>query len=525
LAVRAINGLDVHLLTGTDSANQPFVSPDSQWIGFQSSGSLKRVPISGGAAIPICPTNGIRGASWGDDGSIVFATFAGELMRVPAGGGEPTLLTRPDPSNSEARYWHPSILPGGRGILFTITAPLGADSAQVAVLDLKTKQRKPLIRGGSQAEYIPSGHLVYAAANTLRAVRFDLERLQVLSDAVTVVEDVATTSTGAAHYAFSRTGTLVYVPSRPPMARSLVWVDRKGQESPIPAPPRAYIEPRLSPDGRRIAVAIADQENDIWLWDVTRGGPLTRLTIDPSLDQHPIWTVDGQRIVFASLRAGALNLWAQAADGTGTAEQLTTGHDTQWPGFVLRDGTGIIGTEISPHMAGDIVWFKRAANHSAQGTSSGSGPLLVERLVHTEAIEHSPDVSPDERYIAYQVGPGQIYVRPFPQVTGGPWQVSTDGGSRPLWRRNGRELFYLDRENKLTAVPVQTSGRALVHGSPLRVLDTAYARASDNSRPYDVSPDGQRFLMIKEDLTAAKPAGLTVVLNWHEELKRLVPAR
>ena len=176
----------------------------------------------------------MRGASWGEDNSIVFATFAGELMRVPAGGGEPTVLTRPDPSNSDARYWYPSILPGGRELLFTITTPDGAESAQVAVLDLKTKQHKTLIRGGSHAEYVPSGHLVYAAANTLRAVRFDLERLQVLSDPVTVVDDVAMTIRGAAQYAFSRTGTLVYVPSRPQMARSLVWVDRKGQEAAAP---------------------------------------------------------------------------------------------------------------------------------------------------------------------------------------------------------------------------------------------------------------------------------------------------
>ena len=351
LAIRPIDGLDVRLLTGTDSAEQPFFSPDSQWIGFHSRGNLKKVPVSGGVAMPIYSTSGtsdtgwggIRGASWGDDGSIVFATFAGELMSVPARGGEASVLTRPDPSKSQARHWYPSMLPGGRGILFTITAPDGAAaSAEVAVLDLKTKQPKTLIRGGGRAEYIPSGHLVYAAANTLRAVRFDLERLQVLSDPVTVVDDVSMIR-GAAQYAFSRTGTLVYVPSRPQMARSLVWVDRKGREAPIPAPARAYIEPRLSPNGSRIAVAIADQENDIWLWDVTRGGPLSRLTIDPSTDQHPIWTVDGQRIVFASLRAGAENLWVQAADGTGAAERLTTGPDRQSPAFVLPDGTGIIG--------------------------------------------------------------------------------------------------------------------------------------------------------------------------------------
>jgi Tol biopolymer transport system component len=280
----------------------------------------------------------------------------------------------------------------------------------------------------------------------------------------------------------------------------------------------------LSPDGSRIAVAIADQDNDIWLWDLTRGGPLTRLTIDPSLDHSPIWTVDGERIVFASLRAGAQNLWVQAADGTGAAERLTTGPDRQSPAFVLPEGAGIIGAEISPHTFGDIVWFKRAANQSAQGTSPGSGPLLVERLVHTNAIEQSPDVSPDRRYIAYRSA-GEIYVRPFPRVTDGSWQVSTDGGSRPRWARNGRELFYLDRENKLMAVPVQTSGPALVRESPVRVLDTAYARALGDPYPYDVSPDGQRFLMIKEDLTAAKPAGLMVVLNWSEELKRLVSTK
>jgi Tol biopolymer transport system component len=308
------------------------------------------------------------------------------------------------------------------------------------------------------------------------------------------------------------------------MARSLVWVDRKGREVRIPAPARAYIEPRLSPDGLRIAVAIADQDHDIWTWDVTRGGPLTRLTIDPSLDQHPIWTADGQRIAFASLRAGALNLWAQAADGRGIAEHLTKGQG-QWPGFVLPDGTGIIGTEISPDLAGDIVWFKRAANQPAQSTSSASGPLVVERLIRTEAIEHSPDVSPDRRYMAYESQPGGIYVRPFPQVNDGSWQVSIAGGSRPRWARNGRELFYLDQANKLTAVPVQTSGRALVHGSPVTVVDTAYARPVGNSRPYDVSRDGQRFLMIKEDPTAAKPTGLIVVLNSHEDLRRLLPAR
>ena len=520
LAVRAIDGLDFRRLSGTDGANQLFFSADSQWIGFFQNGALRRVPTSGGVPITICQTDPIRGAAWSDDGSIVFATLSGELVRLPAGGCEPTVLVKFDASAvPTTRHWFPSVLPGDRGILFTVMPPNRADAAQIAVLDLKTGQQRTLI-GGSQAEYVETGHLVYAAANTLRAVRFDLERLAVVGDPVTVVDQLAVSANGAAQYAFSRTGMLVYAEPRP-QARSLVWVDRNGQESAIAVPARAYIEPRLSPDDTRLAVAVADQEHDIWMWDLKRGGPLARLTSDPSPDGHPIWTADGQRLVFASLRSGAYNLYAQAADGTGIVERLTAGADRHIPAFVRPDGTGIIGTVIA--MQGDIAWFKPATK------SSESSSFGVDRMIHTNAVEFSPDVSPDGRYIAYQLqepGRSQIVVRPFPQVEDGWWQVSTTGGARPRWARNGRELFYLDEANRLTAVQVQTSGRAFVHGSPTTVLETTYAGPFENAHPYDVSADGQRFLMIKQDATAAAAqTGLTVVLNWFEELKTKVPMR
>jgi serine/threonine-protein kinase len=522
LTIRPLDGVDVREVKGADTAVQPFFSPDGQWIGFFQANALKRVPIVGGVPITMCENLNARGASWDHDGSVIIATLTGELTRLPAGSCEPTWLTRPDQAKSLTRHWFPSVLPGGRGILFSIVAPSRPESSMIAVFDPKTRQQKTLIPG-SQVEYVETGHLVYAAANTLRAVRFDLERLEVVGDPVIVVDTLAVAFSGAAQYAVSRTGTLVYAEPRTHV-RSLVWVDRNGRESAIPAPPRAYIEPRLSPDGTRLAIVAADLEHDIWIWDFKRG-TLTRLTSDPSRDQHPVWTADGGRVVFGSLRSGAYNLYAQAADGTGTIERLTASPGRHIPAYVLPNGRGIIGAEIVAQ--GDIVWFKPGP--TAQGDAPGPSPLLAEPLIHTEAIEFSPDVSPNERYIAYQSqesGRSEIYVRPFPRTGDGWWQVSPNGGSRPRWARDGRQLFYLDQANKLTVVPVQTSGGAFVHESPATLLQTAYARPVENTYPYDVSADGQRFLMIKEDATAATArTGLIVVLNWTEELKRLVPAR
>ena len=227
-----------------------------------------------------------------------------------------------------------------------------------------------------------------------------------------------------------------------------MWVDRKGQETPIKAPPRLYDEPRLSPDGTRVALAINDQEHDVWIWDLARE-TLTRLTFDPGVDESPVWTSDGRRVVFGSTRAGASNLFIQAADGTGIAERLTTGADSQRPASVAPDGTGIVGWVNAPKTTGDIVWFPLKASASGSGSGPVSGASLsgLEPLVQTVAIEFNAEISPDGRYIAYQSnesGRGQIYVKPFPRVNDGRWQVSTDGGTRPVWARNGRELFYVD---------------------------------------------------------------------------------
>jgi Tol biopolymer transport system component/tRNA A-37 threonylcarbamoyl transferase component Bud32 len=529
LIVRAVDRLDAQPVSSGSNARQPFFSPDSQWIGFFEGRTLKKVAIAGGAAITICQTALTRGASWGDDNSIVFATTdtTRGLLKVSAGGGEPAVLTTPDRAKGETNHWYPSVLPGGRGVLFTITARNAAASAQVAVLDLKTGQHKTLTRG-SQAEYVEGGHLLYVADGTLHAVRFDLDRLELLGDPVPAVDGVWTAGGGAANYGVSRAGTLVYVPAGTQTQRSLVWVDRKGNETPIPVPLRVYEDPRLSPDGTVLALTISDQENDIYLLDLARETlALRRLTFGPSIDAHPVWTPDGHRIVFGSQRpvGNVSHLFVQAADGSGTAERLTTGQYWQTPYSITPDGTHIVAAENTATTASDIVWFplRRPTRPSGSGPVSDSISSQVEPLIRTASLESHPAISPDGRYVAYQSnesGRNEIYVRPFPRVDEGQWQPSSGGGTVPVWARNGRELFYLDPSDRLTAVPVQASATKFTWGNPARVLDTAYASSGSVWRSYDVSPDGQRFLMIKENV-AGEPtrAVIVVVLNWFEELK------
>ena len=350
LAVRALDQLDARLLAGITGVRTTFISPDGHWVAFfggANAGELKKVSILGGPPITLCRyTGNPRGASWGPDNTIIFATseVSTGLIGVPAGGGQPNVLTKPDAAHGEADHLFPSILPGGHAVLFTITAQSQpVENAQIAVLDLKTGQRKTLIRGGSDARYVDTGHLVYAAAGTLRAVRFDLGRLEVTSDPVPLVEKVMMDPNGEANVALSATGTLVYVPGGAGASalRSLVWVNRQGSEEPIKAPARAYTVPRLSPDGTRVALEIRDQENDIWIWDLKREA-LSRLTVDPGNDVWPVWTPDGQRIVFGSNRAGGVNLYARAADSTGTDLRLTTSPNTQAPDSFSPDGRSLV---------------------------------------------------------------------------------------------------------------------------------------------------------------------------------------
>jgi serine/threonine-protein kinase len=504
-----------------------FVSPDGQWIGFfDLYSALMKVAITGGPPVTLLNPrvlNGTGGATWGEDGTIIFSAIGKGLQRIPAAGGDPTAVTKLNPAGGEAQHVFPEFLPGGHGVLFTTVsgAYLNGANVQIAAIDLRTGIQKVLIRGGSDAHYVPTGHLVYAAAGTLRAVAFDLSRLEVIGTAVPVVAQVGTSIFGTANFDVAANGTLVYGTGNAaaPGRRTLVWVDRQGHEAPIKVPERTYVYPRLSPDGARVALSIRDQQEDIWVLDLARE-TLTRMTFDPGAEQYPTWTPDGRRLLFGS--GNGVVFW-QPADGTGSPEALTKNPpNPQFPYAVSPDGSRVVLREGTGSY--DLVTL-------LLGKDSKTEPLI-----RTPFTELNAEISPDGRWLAYESdesGQREIYVRPFPNVSAGRWQVSGSGGTRPLWSRNGRELFYMTTagpEATLMSAPIQP-GATWSAGTPTKLFSGRFfftETGIGEGRTYDVSPDGRRFLMIKEANGSDQPAtsaSLIVVLNWLEELKQRVPVR
>jgi serine/threonine-protein kinase len=522
--VRALDKLDaVPILTTAAYIRGMFPSPDGRWFAFiENMFTLRKIPASGGAPVTVATMDGpSRGAAWGPDDTIVFATGAPDtgLQRVAADGGPVTVLTRPDRARGELDHVQPGWLPGGRSVLFTILSVRGGlDASKIAILDLTSGETRIVLEGGYGARYVDSGHLLYVAAGALWAMRFDLSRLASPGAPIEVLRPVTIGPLGAnAEFDIARDGTLVY--SRGATSANEVvpvWVDRQGRESPLPLPRSGYRHPRLSPDGKRVVLDPhrgGSQGGDLYVWELGRPwSSAIQVTVAPGIDWFPVWTPSGRQLLFGSWRAGGFSNLYLFDFETGSTERLTDSRDMQLPTSITPDGRTVIFHSFTKSL-------------QAFRLDSRGDPIT---LVETPDEERNGELSPDGHWLAYegesQSVPGQIdvYVRPIPDVNRGVWQVTRDGGIFPVWSRTGRELFYFTVDGRMVAVPVEASGPTWKVGGPTELFRGSYEIREDGSlgRQYDVAADG-RFLMLKHEAGADAPH-FVVVQNWVAELARRV---
>jgi serine/threonine-protein kinase len=501
------------LVPETERAGGPFFSPDSKWLGYWKAGELRKVALEGGAPIALCRAQRPLGASWGEGGRIVFGQGVAGIFEVSAEGGEPRLLTRPDPSQGEVALHGPELLPGGEALLFTLL-PAGRnwDHARIVVERLDTRERKVVVDEATGARYLPTGHLVFARANTLMAVPFDRVRLESRGPPVPLVEGVLRDylfSSGASQFDVTDDGTLVYVEIVDPQEVSLVWVDRGGVEEVLPVPSRRYQHVRLSPDESRAVVDSLDTQ-DLWLYELQRG-TMRRLTVEQTF-LHPVWTPDGSRAVFDSTQGHAL-YWTSGDGGT-PAELL------------LSDAEAIL-TPVSISPDGRYLAFERTVDYTAFdiGILPLQGDRVPRSLLATSFKESGPMFSPDGRFLAYvsnETGQEEVYVQPFPGP-GPKYLVSKGGGREPVWSRDGREIYY--RVGRAMMAAAVDAGEKFAAQTPRKLFEGSYNFEPLSAHPvYDVSREG-RFLMVKSLSPPRFPNKLSIVLGWFEDVKAKAPAR
>ena len=525
LFLRPLADLESRPIPGGDPGIHPAFSPDGQSVVFWTDGALKRLAIAGGIPVTICETTPAPfGIQWSDAG-IVFVQPGIGIMRVSPNGGTPEMLVRVTPADGLAHG--AQLLPGGDTLLFTL-ARSGTpsadfwDNATIVAHSLKTGKRKTLIQGGSDGRYIPTGHLVYVVEGTMMAVRFDLRTMEVTSEAVSVVEGVrrsAPTVGNATQFDISSTGVLVFVPGPPRKGQDDVFVyDRKGDSTALKLPRGFYAYPRVSPDGKRIALETSDGKQAVLaLYDLSGTSSLRRLTFGGN-NRLPLWSGDGKRVAFQSDREGDFGIFWQSVDG-GTAERLTR----------AEPGTSHMPESWAPH--GDLFLFSVTKEsvttlwtYSVRDRQASRFDDVTSAVFPTDAV-----FSPDGRWVAYQAGDqiggtgeATTYVQPFPP-TGAKYEIGR--GGRPMWSRDGKELFFVPAPSQFMVVSVQTDP-VFSFTSPVPVPRRFGLAPPMSPRPYDILPDG-RFVVVDTVNTGdQRSAQVNVVLNWFEELKaRLPPAR
>jgi serine/threonine protein kinase len=496
---RIIDQFEVRPIPGTDGASSPFFSPDGQSVGFFAETDLKIVSLLGGEPVTLCTNSDSSGGSWGSDGMIYFFVREQGLSRVPANAGNVETLGTESERIGGA---YPQVLPGNKAVLII--------SGHDAVLfSSETMEKKVLVKNVCYARYVSTGHLVYPRAGAIEAVPFDLETLQPTGTPVPVFKQVLLDSlSGPAQFTISNNGLLVYAPGAD-TARSIpFWIDRQGNVEPLPMSAQIYGTFRLSPDSKRLAILVRELQTNVYIYDVAKGTGF-KLTVEGN-NYYPIWTSDGERVIFSRYEEaeGQWHVLWVPADGSSEPESLCSSKSILAPCSLSSDGK-ILALYKGNH---DLWTLQLEGQHEFK--------LLRE----TEFMEVFPTFSPDGKWIAYASQRGdkmQIYVRPYPAVMSRVWQISTDLGEEPMWSPKGDELFYRSGDNKWMFVSISTEPE-FEHGTPQVLFEGPYSNVSGLS--YDVTPDGQRFMVLKPQYDDSQVRELHVITNWFEELKRLAPS-
>jgi len=518
LYTRRLDQNQVTPLTGTDDASLPFFSPDGRWIGFYAEGKLKKIAIGGGPAITLCDAPAARGASWGDDGNIIAALFNnGGLSRIPSAGGTPVPVTKLN--SGENRHLWPQVLPGSQTVLFTAGSQfVYYDDSNTDVVSLKTGERKTVQRGGFFGRFVATsdrtGYLVYLRRNMLFAAPFDPRRLTLDGAPQPVLENISNVAISGGEYAFtgaaSDPGTFVYLAGKDRGGDSFLWLDKAGKTESLYAPIGLYTTPRFSPDGKRLAFAVLNGTGaDIWVKDVDRDAP-SRLTFLAGVNRWPLWTTDGKGIVFQSGNPPAVSLYWIRSDGSGDAQRLTDVRPGATPFSFSPDGK-----RLAFHAENAI--FTAPVEGDPGQPMLGKPELFLKNGLY-------PAFSPDGRWLAYasnESGTLQVYVRPFPGP-GGRWQISTGGGTLPVWSRGGRELLFENLDERVMAVSYSAKGDSFAAGKPGIWSEARLRALIGNISNYDLTPDGKRLAAMLTPVD--EPARLTVLLNFFDELRRRAPA-
>ena len=523
LNVRALDQLDGSMLAkgaGAESPYHPFFSPDCEWRGFVTSGELKKIPYSGGTPISLTTLNRSRGATWTPSDDIIFTPdpFSG-LMIMPASGGEPQSLTALHEEKGESSHRWPQILPGGDAVIFTSQTEdaQNFDEANIEVVSLDSGKRKVLQEAGYYGRYAPGGYLLYINDGTMYARPFDIESLEVSGTPAPVAQEVTSDDgDGGAHYDISSSGTLIYHRGQNIFEEfSILWVDRQGNSSPLWTEEGVFFDPRLSPDGTQLAVTrVEDDNTDIWVFDLERE-VATRLTFDPDADAGPTWMPDGRHILFTSFRNSTPGLYRKRSDGSGEVELLAEADAFLQPSSVSASGSHVVGVTIGQSF--DIFVLPLDGNGE------------IEIFLSTPFLEWHPAFSPDGRWIAYmsdESGRYEVYVRPYPATGGGRWQISDNGGGQPQWSGDGKTLFYRS-DGGIMSATIEPVGDTLRIGRPREVFEEPYRGGIPGLSSaailgdYDVTADGQRFVMFPEGTNQGGGAHATIIFNFDDELARI----